>query len=123
LGRPGFGKGAPGDAYVEINVLPLEGFTRNGKDIEVELPITFMEAIMGAEVEAPTLEGNVIVKIPPGVSTGTKLRIKGKGAGIGDNRGNEIVILKIVMPKEIDPALKEAVGNLKEKFDYNPRIN
>lgn len=121
LGRPGIGKGAPGDAYIEIQVRPLEGFTRNGKDIEIELPISFMEAITGGEVEVPTLDGSVIMKIPPGVSTGSKLRIKGKGAGPENNRGNEIVSLKIVMPKEIDPALKSAVESLKGQFNYNPR--
>lgn len=121
LGRPGIGKGSAGDAYIEIIVKPLAGFSRNGKDIETELPISFMEAITGAEVQVPTLDGSVLMKIPPGVSTGSKLRIKGKGAGPENNRGNEIVILKVVMPKEVDPALKSAMENLKTQFDYNPR--
>ncbi len=121
LGRPGIGKGSPGDAYIEIIVKEMEGFKRHGKDIETELPISFMEAITGAEVEVPTLDGPVLMKVPPGVSTGSKLRIKGKGAGPENARGNEIVILKIVMPKEIDPALKSAMENLKTQFNYNPR--
>ena len=121
LGRPGMGNGAPGDAYIEINVKPLEGFGREGLDIVSEVPVSFLEAITGGEIEVDTMEGKVMMKVPPGVSTGTKLRIKGKGAGPESSRGNHIVILKIVMPKNIDPALMEAARNLKQQFNYNPR--
>jgi DnaJ-class molecular chaperone len=123
LGEPGIGKGPSGDAYIEIRINPLPGFKRMGNDIEVEVPISFIEAIIGGEIKVPTLEGEVLMKVPAGVSTGSKLRIKGKGVGSGDYRGNEIVVLKIVAPKEINPALKEAVENLKSKFDYNPRMH
>jgi DnaJ-class molecular chaperone len=121
-GNSGIGQGAAGDAYVEIEVKPLQGFERKGKDIITELPISFLDAITGGEIEVPTIDGNIMMKIPPGVSTGTKLRIKGRGAGTSDNRGHQIVILKIVMPKNIDPALKEAALNLKDQFNYNPRM-
>lgn len=122
MGDSGLGKGSPGDLLIEIEVKPLAGFKRTGKDIEVEVPISFIEAITGGEIKVPTLEGEILMKVPPGVSTGSKLRIKGKGAGVGDNRGNEIVTLKMVSPKQVDPALKSAIENLKAKFDYNPRI-
>lgn len=122
MGEPGIGQGAAGDAYVEITVKPLEGFSRKGKDILSELPISFLDAITGAEIEVPTIDGNILMKIPAGVSTGTKLRIKNKGAGPEDNRGSQLVELKIVMPKNIDPALKEAAMNLKDQFNYNPRM-
>lgn len=122
MGQPGIGKGPAGDAFIEINVKPLPGFIRSGDDIETELPISFLDAITGAEVEVPTLDGSVMMKIPPGVSTGSKLRIKGKGAGTTEKRGNQIVVLKIVMPKQIDPALKTAAENLKHQFNYDPRI-
>lgn len=123
LGAPGIGQGPAGDAYIEINIKPLAGFKRIGADIETQLPITFFEAITGAEVEVPTLDGNIMVKIPPGVSTDAKLRIKGRGAGPKDHRGHLIVILKIVMPKHIDSGLKLAAENLKHQFNYNPRVN
>ena len=122
MGKAGIGKGSPGDAYIEINVIPLKGFSRVGNDIESELPVSFIDAITGAEVEVPTLDGSVIMKIPPGVSTGSKLRIKGKGAGPEDKRGHQIVVLKIVMPKNVDPKLKAAAENLKHQFNYDPRI-
>jgi DnaJ-class molecular chaperone len=122
LGRPGIGKGHPGDAYIEINVRPKEGFARSGEDIVSELPISFFEAITGADVPVKTLDGNVMLKIPPGVSTGSKLRIKGKGAGPEGKRGNHIVTLKIVMPKHVDPNLRAAAENLRHEFNYDPRM-
>lgn len=123
LGTPGRMGGEAGDAYVEIIVRPMEGFTRHGLDIESELPISFFEAITGEEVEVPTIDGVVLLKIPTGVSTGSKLRIKGKGAGPKGKRGSHIVVIKIVMPKYIDPALREAAQAMKDKFDYNPRMS
>jgi DnaJ-class molecular chaperone len=122
LGQPGFNKGPPGDAYIEIHVKELAGFKRKGQDIEVEVPISFIEAITGGEIRIPTLDGEVMLNIPAGVSTGSKLRVKGKGAGQGDSRGNQIVVLKVVIPKEVNPALKAAIENLKTQFDYNPRM-
>jgi len=122
MGEAGSGKGQPGDAYIEIEVNPLPGYKRSGMDIEVEVPISFIEAITGAEIKVPTLDGEVLLKIPAGVSTGSKLRIKGKGVGVGEQRGNEIVVLKVVTPKEVNPALKSAIEKLKPQFDYNPRM-
>lgn len=122
LGEPGIGKGAPGDAYVEISVRPLEGFSRTGNDIVTELPVSFLDALTGAEVNVPTIEGNVLLKVPSGVSTGMKLRIKGKGAGKDPERGNQIVIIKVVMPKEVPLSLKEKAQELKKEFNYNPRL-
>jgi DnaJ-class molecular chaperone len=122
LGKPGVGNGTAGDAYVEIGVSILEGFRREGKDIITDFPISFLDAITGGEVEVPTIDGTVMMKIPEGVSSGTKLRIKGKGAGQGNYRGNQIVVLKIVMPKNIDPGLRTAAENLKGLFNYNPRM-
>lgn len=122
MGEAGSGKGQPGDAYIEIEVNPLPGYKRSGMDIEVEVPISFIEAITGAEIKVPTLDGEVLLKIPAGVSTGSKLRIKGKGIGVGEQRGNEIVVLKVVTPKEVNSALKSAIEKLKPQFDYNPRM-
>lgn len=121
LGEPGIGKGQRGDAYVEINVLPDDMFKLKGKDIELELPVSFIDAILGRELNVPTIDGNVLLKIPGGVSTGTKLRIKGKGAGKEGERGNQIVILKVVMPKDVSPDLRNAAQGLKDKFNYDPR--
>jgi DnaJ-class molecular chaperone len=121
LGGAGIGKGAPGDAYIEISIKPSPHFIREGQNIISEVPISFFEAIQGAEIEVETIDGPVLLKVPPGVSSGTKLRIKQKGAGAGDKRGNHLVSLKIVMPKDPPPALRQEVAELATRFSYNPR--
>ncbi len=78
-GASGHGQGGPGDAYITVSVRPHRIFTRTGDDIEMELPITFDEAVLGAKVEVPTVSGPVSVTIPQGASTGRKLRLRGKG--------------------------------------------
>ena len=120
-GEPGIGNGPSGDLYIEIHVRPLAGFERKGTDIESELPVSFVEAILGAEVPVQTLDGTVSLKVPPGVSTGSKLRIKGKGVLAKNSVGDQIVRVKIVMPKKIDPALQAALRSWEGKFSYNPR--
>lgn len=120
-GGPGIGNGPSGDAFVEITVRPHELFKREGRDILSELPVSFFEAINGGEVNVQTVDGDVLLVIPPGVSTGTKLRIKDKGAGAADRRGNHIVILKVVMPKSPPEDLKQALKELEKRFSYTPR--
>nr|BDT27586.1 J domain-containing protein [Bacteriovorax sp. HI3] len=123
MGSPGVGSGVPGDAYIQISIKPLAGFTRVENDIHSEVPISFFEAIHGAEVEVPTIDGSVMLKVPAGVSSGSKLRIKHKGAGPKENRGNQIVTLKIVIPKHVPPELQEAIAELEKKYSYNPRTH
>jgi DnaJ-class molecular chaperone len=123
-GGLGQGRAPAGDAYVEIAVKPLEGFKRVGNDIEIEAQISFIEAILGAEIKVPTLESPVMLKVPPGVSTGSRLRIRGKGVARHlDHKepGDQIVVLKVVMPKKVDPGLAEAVRSWGDKYSYNPR--
>jgi len=120
-GGPGVGKGTAGHAFVEISIRSLEGFTRNGKTIESELPISFQEGLLGGEVKVPTIDGQVMLKLQPGVSTGARMRIRGKGAGAGSERGDQIVVIKVVLPKIVDPELQTIIRNWGEKFSYNPR--
>lgn len=110
-----------GDAIIEITVDPQEGWTRIGNDLETEVAISFIEAISGAEISVPTMWGPVMLKIPSGVSTGSKLRIKNKGVQKGSEIGNQIVKLKVVIPKVITPELSAAIASWKGAFDYNPR--
>jgi DnaJ-class molecular chaperone len=84
--------------------------------------VSFFEALKGGDIPVNTLDGQVMLKVPAGVTTGSKLRIKHKGAGAGDVRGNQIVTLKVVMPKKIDPELADAVRELEKKFSYDPRV-
>lgn len=121
LGGQGIGNGPPGDAYVQIAIGASDKFKREGQDILSEVPVSFFESINGAEVPVDTIDGTMMLKIPAGVTTGSRLRMKGKGAGAGEKRGNHIVELKVMTPKDPSPELKQAISELQEKFSYNPR--
>ena len=96
---PGKG-GVPGDLYLEIEVRPDAHLQRNGDDVEVALPISVSEAVLGAKVEVPTVEGPVTVSVPPGTSSGAKLRLRGRGIKRQDGaRGDQFCRIEIVVPK------------------------
>lgn len=120
-GGEGYGGGPKGDAFVEIRIRPHPEFHRHGMDILSELPISIFEAVNGGEVAVTTIDGIVMMKIPPMVSSGSKLRIKHKGFGTGETRGNQIVTLKIVLPKEMPEEFKKTMADQAVKFPYNPR--
>jgi curved DNA-binding protein len=92
--------GAPGDLYLEIEVRPDPHLRRDGADIEVSVPVTVSEAALGAKVEVPTVEGPVTVTIPPGASSGARLRLRGRGVKKPDGtRGDQFCRIEIVAPK------------------------
>ena len=104
--------GAPsGDVYVQLNVKPSPTFKRIGKDLEVEIPVSFSDAILGGEVKVPTIDGSILMNIPPNVSSGQKLRAKGKGVfdPVTNSRGDQIAILKVKMPENVDAEFRKAV--------------
>ena len=107
----------PGDVYVKINVKPSPQFKRVEKDLETELSVSFEHALLGAEVKIPTLEGPVLLKIPSGASTGSRLRLRGKGVpGAGSEpRGDLFAILKITIPGNLDEELKEAIRSWQKR--------
>ena len=121
-GRAGIGGGPPGDALVEIQILPHPFFTRDGDDIRVELPISLREAVLGGRVAVPTPAGPVTMTVPKGSNTGAVLRLKGKGvARAAGGRGDEYVTLKIVLPREPDPDLEAFVSGWDAGLAHNPR--
>jgi DnaJ-class molecular chaperone len=120
-GGPGLGEGPPGDALVTISVAPHPVFRRDGDDIEIELPITLDEAVLGAKVETPTIDGKVNLSIPKGASSGQVLRLRGRGVKRGDRRGDQRVTLKIVSPAAIDPELQAFFERWRASHRYDPR--
>ncbi|MEQ8734183.1 MAG: J domain-containing protein [Rhodospirillaceae bacterium] len=120
-GQPGFGKGGPGDALIAVAVKPHTKFTRQGNDIQIELPITLPEAILGGRVEVPTINGSVTMAIPKGSTSGTTLRLKGKGIETKSARGDQLVRLSIALPDSIDAELTEFMTDWAESHSYNPR--
>jgi DnaJ-class molecular chaperone len=122
-GRPSVAGGKKGDVYVEVQINESSLFKAEGEDLIYELPISLFEAILGAEIKVPTLEGSILLKIPPGSNTDMKLRIPGKGLFNRESkkRGDQIVILKVYLPKKMDPELAEAIRKASEINRYNPR--
>jgi DnaJ-class molecular chaperone len=114
--------GKSGDVYVEIRVAPSNLFRRVGTDLEIDLPLSLAEIILGGEVKVPTVGGQIMVKIPKGVSSGSRIRLKGKGVPSNAGLGDLFAIVKIVMPEKIDPELEEFFRKWIEKHNYNPRV-
>lgn len=121
-GKAGIGTGGYGDLYIQINVKPSEQFKREGNDIVSELSISFFEAMNGGDAEVDTIDGKIMLKIPAGVTTGTRVRIKGKGVGKDNERGNHLAKINVVMPKDPSLEFKESMVHLEKQFKYNPRI-
>ncbi len=113
--------GEPGDLYIVVSVRPHEYFQRNGLDIILDVPISMYEALLGAKIEVPTMEGKVTVIIPPGTSSGSKLRIKGRGIKRGDEVGDQYAVLKIIVPKNLDQDEMDIVHNLETKHPIDAR--
>jgi len=110
-GRGEEGPGGHGDALVTIEVQPHRFFTRDGDDLRIDLPITLPEAVLGAQVRAPTVERAVMLTIPAGTTSGRTLRLKGKGFHKkGGGRGDQLVTLVVDLPAD-DAALQRFAEN------------
>lgn len=123
-GLPGQGGGPPGDALIEVAVEPHPWFRREGRDIHLELPVTLGEAVLGAKVRVPTIDGPVTMTIPKGAAAGTVLRLKAKGIPdphTPERRGDQYVTLRLVLPDTIDPELEAFVGEWAQHHPYDPR--
>jgi len=121
-GQQSFG-GEAGDLFIITSVQPHAFFRRDGLDVYLDLPISVYEAAFGAKIEVPTLDGKVIVTVPSGTSGGTKLRIKGKGIIRGSEQGDQFVVIKIVMPRELDESGRQLLRKLQEKHPINARAD
>lgn len=118
--------GPAGDLLVKIKVAPHPWFRREGSDLLLDVPITPAEAVLGTKVDVPTLdEGNVLVTIPSGTSSGTKLRLRGKGAVNQKNqqRGDQLVVVKIVVPRKPDEETRGLYEKIAAKTTESPRDN
>ncbi len=123
----------PGDLVIEVSVRPHAMFTRDGYDIYCDVPITFVEAALGAELDVPTLEGNIKYKIPEGTQTGTEFTVKGSGiANLNSSRrGNLVFRVIIETPKNLSDKQKQLLrefadscgkGNFKNRQSFFDKI-
>ena len=121
-GGTGSNGSEPGDLYLHIRLRPHPVFTVKGDDLEVELPITPWEAVLGARVAAPTIDGKVELTIPPGAKSGQRLRLRGQGLNKRKGgRGDEYVRLKIVVPKQVSAEERHLYEELKRISRFDPR--
>lgn len=120
-GRVGEREGSSGDGIIEIHVEAHPFFTAKGQDVHMELPVTFYEASLGANVTTPTLEGPVEIKIPKGSNSGTTLRLRGKGIPDPQGvRGDQYVKLRVMLPEGEEPFTKISEKWAKD-HPYDPR--
>jgi len=112
LGEAGPKGGGYGDLFLGIRVVPHKEFKRRGYDIYVEQSISFSQAALGDEINIPTLDGELQLKIPEGTQTGTDFRLKEKGIKHNGSRGDQFVRVKVATPKNLSSKQKEALGNL-----------
>lgn len=122
-GGPGLGGGPAGDALIEVRVAPHPFFRRDGDDIRVDVPVTVPEAVLGGRIRVPTIDGPVVMTVPKHSDTGRVLRLKGKGLPrrSGGGRGDQYVVLTIVLGGAPDAELEEFVRTWGPKQPRNPR--
>jgi molecular chaperone DnaJ len=128
-GEAGPQGGPPGDLYLIVHVSSSPVFRRKGDNLEVEVPLSIPEALRGAEVKVPTLDGIKTLRVPPGTKHGTVQRLRGEGptkpgsakGGSGPTRGDIRYRFVIDVPKELDKEQQAAVDALSQVLDGNPR--
>ena len=110
-GDAGTNGGPAGDVIVHVTVKPDPMFERDGFDVWVHEPITFSQAVLGAEITVPTIDGKVAYTLPEGTQSGTKFRLRGKGIQYlnGRGRGDEYVVVDVEIPKKLTKAQRDAL--------------
>ena len=122
-GEAGYGGAEAGDLFVVTRVAPSRLYHRRGDDLVVDVPVTYPEAALGATVQVPTPDGPVSLKVKPGTTDGTLLRVKGKGAPKlkGSGRGDLLARVKLSVPKKLTKREREAIEALQKASHENPR--
>lgn len=122
-GEAGDRGGMNGDLLITIRVRPHAIFTRDGNNVYIEMPITFVQAALGATLKVPTLDGAVEYDIPEGTQSGTRFRLKGKGIPYirSKNRGDQYVTVNVEVPKNLTAKQKEILKEFDEDKNYKQR--
>ena len=115
------GGGEPGDALITVKFERHKSFRREGHDLRIDLPITLYEAVLGAKVRVPTLEGSADLALKPNTDTSKALRLKGKGLAAKAGLGDLFATVRIVLPESLDPELEALMRRWRDEKPYNPR--
>ncbi|HVF06488.1 MAG TPA: molecular chaperone DnaJ [Frankiaceae bacterium] len=116
-GSPGDGGGPAGDLYVVVHVTPHRVFGRRGDHLTVTVPVTFAEAVLGADISVPTLDGPVRLRVPEGTPSGKTFRVRGRGAREGDL----LVTVEVAVPKNLSAKARKALEALAAEDEGDPR--
>jgi molecular chaperone DnaJ len=108
---------------VRVHVARHAVFGRKGDDLTVELPVSYPEAALGANVQVPTLNGPVTLKVPAGTPTGKTFRVRGKGAPKRSGHGDLLVKVNVDVPEKLSKREKELLGELQDERPDSPRAN
>ncbi|WP_115726625.1 DnaJ C-terminal domain-containing protein [Actinomyces culturomici] len=122
-GRPGINGGEPGDLEVTIRVDAHPVFTRDGDNLRVTVPVTFAEAVLGAKIEVPLIDGTTVtVKVPAGTQSGAVLRVRKRGVETAKTTGDLLIDVRVAVPEKLSGAQKDAVKALADALgDADPR--
>jgi molecular chaperone DnaJ len=120
-GESGGAGGRAGDLYVRVHVTPHDLFRRRGDDLTIEVPVSFHEAALGANVQVPTLDGPVTLKVPAGTPSGKTFRIKGRGAPRRGGHGDLLATVVVSVPSKLTREQKKLVEQLGETMRESPR--
>ncbi len=123
MGGAGEAGGPQGDLRIEVTIKPHPIFKREDDNIYLDVPVTFGEAALGAKIEVPTIDGKSVMTIPPGTQGGQKFKLSGKGfvSPRTGARGNQFVVIKINVPKDISNKAKDAIKEIEALYKENPR--
>jgi len=123
-GAAGRDGGPPGDLYVVVRVAPHELFGRSGPNLTLDVPITFAEAALGAQVTVPTLlDGPVAIKVPPGTASGRTFRVRGRGLPLKESRGDLLVTVEVAVPSKLSASQRKALEALAAASTESPRAH
>jgi len=121
-GGPGRSGGPSGDLYVRVHVEPHPLFRRDGTHFALSVPITYVEAALGADIRVPTFDGEAVtIRIPPGTRSGRTFRVRGKGVAVGSNQGDLMVTVDLVVPSSVNDAERAALEALRDAAETSPR--
>jgi len=113
--------GKPGDALITVSIAPHPIFKREGDDLRIELPVALYEAVLGAKVRVPTLDGAVELAIPAGTNSGRVFRLRGKGFPRKGGAGDLLATVRIVLPEKTDSDFAELMRRWRDNSPYDPR--
>jgi molecular chaperone DnaJ len=124
-GAPGDSGAPPGDLWVTVRVAPHNLFGRKGRNLTLTVPITFAEAALGAPITVPTLDGTVVLRVPPGTRSGRTFRVKGRGVTDDGPKaaGDLLVTVEVAVPTNLSSAEREAIEALASASTESPRTH